>query len=109
MCNALISFILFCIFAAMSVSHDADRINQLHRAGAAITAIIQLTFAAFFLLYGSLMVRAMTNDSGTPMEYAKKLGAVAVSLSTTFAVSAALLLFSIGDEDSYNTNLIAYD
>ena len=104
--NTAISGCLFFVFFGMALTTRLDRVEKLNHAGVLITVIVQLGFSVFFLLYGTLLVRSLTKDFVSP--YARKLALVAVSLSTSFALSASMLLFSVSNQDLYNQNLVRY-
>ena len=103
--NSLVSLSLFGIFVAMSQADDIDTISELNRAGVIITSAVQLALAVFLCVYGLLLVTAlMKTISHKP--FARKLGVIAVALALSFALSSALLLYSVIDEDSFGENLL---
>jgi hypothetical protein len=105
--NTAICVTLFLVFISMAISDDLDHIRQLNKGGTGLTAIVELGFAAFLSLWGGLLVRSLTRDFFSP--YAKKLAAVAASLSLTFGLSACVLIFSIANEEAFNEHLIRWN
>jgi hypothetical protein len=107
--NTLLSLALFAIFVAMGLTSTKEDSNdillKLNQAGVLITSGVQLGLAVFFIIVGLMLVRALMNTI-SHKQFAKKLGMIAVALSLSFALSSALLLFSVVDEASFDANLL---
>jgi len=85
-----------------------DKMERLNRISAVLISIISICFAFAFLLYGFVVSGSLTRKSAAS-PYAKKIGYVAVSLSAAFALSAAVLLFSVTNSDSASANPLLYN
>jgi hypothetical protein len=107
--NTLLSLALFAIFVAMGLTSTKEDSNdilvKLNQAGVLITSGVQLGLAVFFIIVGLMLVRALMNTI-SHKQFAKKLGMIAVALSLSFALSSALLLFSVVDEASFDASLL---
>jgi len=92
--NSLISFVLFGLVLAMAASTNIEHIQRLSDAGSVISGLVNVAFAMAFSLYGRKLVHSLLID-GYVSPYAKKLAAVAASLSLIFASTGALNLYEV--------------
>jgi hypothetical protein len=91
--NTTISVALFGIFASMAFTTDLQLITKLNKAGILLTCSVQLFLAIFSGIFSALLVRTLLKTiSHGP--YARKLGAIALSLILSFALSAVVLLYT---------------
>jgi len=99
--NGCISLALFGIFVSMALIDDLGLITRLNHAGILVTCGVEIGFAIFFLTYGGLLYCQLTKTISHGA-YARKLLAIAVSLSLCFALSAVVLMISVFAPDTYD-------
>lgn len=103
--NACVVGIVFVLYVLTASASDPSKVESYALAGVLVQAITACLQSIFFILYGGLLVRSLTQDFSS--SYASKLFVIAVMFCLAFMAESLLLFVTVLKSDVFTANFDA--